>query len=95
MSDLPEVRPLATTLVAGEDLASAFQGLEPGWYRTADLLPRYLAWAGKSERPGVTAKVLGEAITRTWPETPRRKVSGGVSAWWLDEKTLTHRAWFK
>lgn len=95
MSDLPEVRPLATTIVDGEDLASAFQGLEPGWYRTADLLPRYLAWAEKNGKAEVTKKVLGEAITRTWSNTPRRKVFGGVSAWWLDKETLTHRAWFE
>jgi hypothetical protein len=94
MSDLPEVRPLAPP-VTGDDVASALLGLEPGWYRSSALLPRYLVWAKANGKPEITAKTLGEIISRTWPGTARRRIQGGVSAWWLDEATLKHRAWFK
>ena len=49
MSGLPEVTPVQ--MVNQDDVRAVIEGLAPGWYRTRDLWPRYLAWA---EREGKT-----------------------------------------
>lgn len=92
MADLPNPTPRA--LLTEADLQAAFEGIEPGWYRTADLLPRYAAWAEREGRAPTTTRSLGWAI-RTAFQPQARKVHGNVAVWYLDEATLTHRAWFK
>lgn len=91
MTDLPTVKPLA--VVQGADLGPALTGVEPGWYKTADLLPRYNAWAESNGKPTVTGKTLGEAIRREYGATQSRRAHGNVTMWYLDEKVLAHRDW--
>lgn len=91
MTDLPVVQPRKT--VVEKDLHDALIGIEPGWYTSSDLLPRYLAWAGQNGKPEVSAKTLGEAIRRAF-DPKRRRVVGNVALWYLDDRVLTHRDWY-
>lgn len=107
--DLPAVEPVPdpglsppNRLTLGE-LHGFLNGLEPGWYKTRDLYPRYAAWAEREGKPQVTVKGLGESIRREL--NPNRSyVSGHVSVWHILE-TMTRpkteleeyaegRAWF-
>lgn len=74
-------------------LRAAFHGIEPGWYRSADLLPRFNAWAKEAGKEEVSVKTLGEAISKEL--ACRVKKRGHASVWWIDEPTLTHRNWFQ
>jgi len=70
------------------DVKIALQGVEPGDYRTIDLLPRYNAWAKSQKKQTVTARVLGRAIQRdlspaSWVER------GNVKIWRLTAEKLS------
>jgi len=70
------------------DVKIALQGVEPGDYRTIDLLPRYNAWAKSQGKQSVTSRVLGRAIQRdlspaSWVER------GNVKIWRLTTETLS------
>ncbi len=39
-------------------------GVQPGWYTSKALLPRYNAWADREGCPRASVKALGEAIKR-------------------------------
>lgn len=80
--DLPAVVPLRTpgSVLSEADIRSFLAGMKPGYYRTADLYPRYLAWTARENRDPVTAKTLGEVIRRKL--TPERGAAHGhVAAW--------------
>lgn len=85
VSDLPTPQP--RVVITADDLRAALTGIPDGWYRTSDLLPRYLAWAEGNGKPVVDTKTLGEAIARTL--RPRRKTGHGtVATWWIDARAL-------
>ena len=77
-----------------EDLQAALSGVEPGEYRTAQLLPVYLEWAGRKGRSPIDAKTLGECI---WKELclESRKTHGGANVWILTREGLECRNWYK
>lgn len=81
MTNLPTVAPLAPMMPRPEaaDVRAMLQGLEPGWYTSASLLPRYNAWADQNGRSATGAKHLGEALGRM--DFPRRKAHGNVRAY--------------
>jgi hypothetical protein len=80
------------TKVSSEDLSEALSGLEPGWYRTSDIHPRYVEWAKRRGKEPAGVKALGESIRRILK--PRHKTTKGLSVWYLDHDIVTGRAWF-
>lgn len=92
MTDLPSPAPLA--LISDTDLQAALKGIEEGWYRSIDLLPRFNTWARSQGRPEVTAKALGEAIRREF-KPRKRSAHRNVAVWYLSDRVLTHRDWFE
>lgn len=91
MTDLPDVRPISTDPTSNgrperAGLDSVLPGLEPGWYRAADLLPRYNSWAKGAGRAEATAKQLGEALYQAGLK--RRKAHGNISAYWVTGQPL-------
>jgi hypothetical protein len=70
--------------VSPEDVRAVLVGITPGWYRTADLYPRYAAWAASKGREVASAKTLGEVIRRGL-RLERRTVHGHVAAWHVTE----------
>jgi len=81
------------TGLSREDLVAILTGLEPGEYRTRDLLPRANAWLEREGREPVTAKALGEEIRRKL-SLERRKIVGNVAAWRITPEALAGRDWF-
>lgn len=76
-----------------DDLVAILTGLEPGEYRTRDLLPRANSWLERQGRPPVTAKTLGEEIARRLG-LERRIVVGHVAAWHVTPEAVAGRDWF-
>lgn len=83
----PEPRPIVTA----DDLRAALAGVPDGWYRSADLLPRYLAWAEREGKPELNAKGLGEAIARELKPEKRAKHHSAI--WRIDERNLNGEVW--
>ena len=93
MDELPSATPIPAPPLSREDLVAVLTGLEPGEYRTRDLLPRVNAWLEREGRPPVTAKTLGEQIAyRLGLE--RRVVKGHVAAWRVTPEAVAGRDWF-
>jgi hypothetical protein len=86
MDDLPTPTPSEPQLSA-DDLRLFLTGVTPGWYRTADLYPRYLAWAERSGRAPVTVQRLGVAIRRNL-RLDSAYTQGHVKVWNIDSKLL-------
>lgn len=80
MTEIPSATPLTLPVfVTEEEVRELLAGLEPGWYRARDLLPRYEAQARQAGRRVGDAKKLGEALHRAG--LPTRKVHGHASAY--------------
>jgi hypothetical protein len=76
MSELPLPVPhTSSPLDTARNLREAFAGIAPGAYRSADLLPRYNAWAKSNSHPDITPKTLGEWIKKAW--NPERSWAHG------------------
>lgn len=80
-------------VISWEDLRAALGEMEPGEYRSADLLPTYNAWAERESKPTVDSKTLGEAIARETCLDSR--VSHRARVWRLDRAGLECRNWFR
>lgn len=76
------------TSPGARNIRAALQGIEPNWYRSVDLLPRYNAWAAANGEPEVKAKALGEAINREF-QPERRWTHGHVAVWHITSDMLT------
>ena len=108
--DLPDVQvqpdpaSLPVNRLTLKELHGFLGGLTPGWYKTRDLYPRYVAWAEREGKTPVTVKALGESIKREL-NPDRSFASGHASVWHILEhmtrpKTELEeyaegRAWFK
>lgn len=68
-----------------EDLRQVLIGIEPGWYRTRDLYPRYVAWAESQGKTPASVKTMGEAIRREL-DVERGVTHGNVSRWYITEE---------
>lgn len=90
--DMPDL-PVPHAVVTEADIQSALKDLAPGWYKTADLLPTYNAWAKREKRPETTAKILGQALRRDFSAAPTRRAHGNVAVRYLSQDVLQHRAW--
>lgn len=75
------------------DLQSALAGVEPGEYRTAQLLPMYLEWAEREGREAVDAKTLGECMRKELCLESRK--SHGATIWVFTREGLECRNWYK
>lgn len=93
MTELPSVAPIAGPALSRDDLVAILTGLEPGEYRTRDLIPRANAWLERQGRAPVTAKTLGEEIARRLG-LKRRNVAGNVAAWHVTPEAVAGRDWF-
>lgn len=91
---MTENLPVPAPFVAGPaqptiiDIRRALSGIQPGWYRSADLLPRYNAWAEQNGRPQTNARLLGIGIRHgLTPES--RNLHGNLRAWNLTADHLS------
>jgi hypothetical protein len=78
--------------VTWDDLRAALAEVEPGEYRTAQLLPTYNTWAEREGKPTLTTKALGEAIARETCLNSRHG-HGHIRLWTVDRKGLECRNW--
>ncbi len=78
--------------VTWDDLQAALAEIEPGEYKTAQLLPTYNAWAEREGKPVLDSKTLGEAIARKTCLDSRHG-HGHIRVWILDRKGLECRNW--
>lgn len=88
--DLPNVIPLdspTATRLSTADAWRMIQGLQPGRYITADLYPRYVAWATREGVPVGGRKILGEALRRLIGRDAG-KAHGNVSVFELTREVL-------
>lgn len=77
-------KPQPVPTLTESHLWSAFEGLEPARYMTADLHKRYLQWAKESGVPPVTSIVaFGLFLGRTGKLN--RKQVKGKSSWFVPE----------
>jgi hypothetical protein len=85
--DLPTVTPQALPghWVTEEDIRAFVKGMEPGWYTSRDLHPRYAAWAERESLPVASIKTLGESIRRH-VKMDNRHTHGHVKVWFLPEE---------
>lgn len=92
MDDLPMVKPLPRPPepLTREDLVDMLTGLEPGYYLTRDLYPRYLAWAKKNHRDPVTVLSLGQSISRRVGLGWRRRSSQQMKMWHVTPEGLAN-----
>jgi hypothetical protein len=70
--------------VPESDIRAVLKGIEPGWYRTRDLYPRYVAWAERQGKKAASSKSLGESIRRSLALEVSR-AHGNVTRWHITE----------
>lgn len=75
--------------LSNEDLFSLLAGLEPGWYTTASLWPRYLVWAENENRPPVKRISLGMNLRRIAGDVKKNKAPEGGNLYWFDHKHVS------
>jgi len=97
MSDLPTAEPLpdvrALTVSADTSRTHAratVRGLRPGWYRTADLWPRYEALATREGWEMTSRNAFGMALAELSED--RRMVHGHSRAFLLPESVVQAEA---